>query len=170
MSTIARPSCCSPAGSIRRRRPPSRGPKDTALFALSVDYGQRHRFELEAAARGCRVAGRRAACDGVGRAGSVWRQRADRRHRRAAGPQRRRDVAGHSRSPMCRPATRCSSRWRWGMLKWWARPTCSSASTRSTTRAIPTAGRSSSPSSSSWPTWRRRRASKARCGSASTRR
>ena len=52
------------------------------------------------------------------------------------------------RSPMCRRATRSSSASRWGWPKRAARATCSSASTRSIIRAIPIAGRSSSPRSS----------------------
>ena len=43
--------CCFRAGSIRLRPRRLRELTVIQLFALSVDYGQRHRFELEAAAR-----------------------------------------------------------------------------------------------------------------------
>ena len=64
----------------------------------------------------------------------------------AEGP--RRSTATRSRPPTCRRATRCSCRWRSAGPRCSAPATSSSASTRSTTPAIPTAGRSSSPRSS----------------------
>ena len=85
------------------------------LYALSVDYGQRHKFELQAAARVARAMGVRRHVVLVGRPGPVRRQRPDRRDRRAQGPRRRARWSRRSRSPTSRPATRSSCRWPWAM-------------------------------------------------------
>ena len=100
---------------------------------------------------------RRPAHRPAARPARVRRLGADRRHRRAEGRRRRR----HSRSPTCPRATRSSSASRWAWPRRAARATSSSASTRSIIRAIPTAGPSSSPRSSSWRTSRPRPASRA---------
>ena len=117
-----------------------------SVLALTVDYNQRHRVELEGGA-GDRRRARRAAHRAAARPAGVRRVGADRRHRRAEG-RRRRGHSGHLCAgaqhdlpqPRARPAPRRA-----------ARATSSSASTRSIIRAIPIAGRSSSPSSRSWP-------------------
>ena len=119
------------------------------LYALSCDYGQRHRFELEAAG----AWPRRWGSSGMSRCRSIWRQfggsaltadiavpkdrtgRSDgRRHSGhvCAGPQHGAVVAGPG---VCRNGAR--------------RPTFLSASTRSTTAAIPTAA------ASIWPAFER---------------
>ena len=69
---------------------------------------------------------------------------------------------GHSGHLRARRATRSSSASRSAWPKRAARATSSSASTRSIIRAIPIAGRSSSPRSSGWPTSRPRPGSRAR--------
>ena len=137
-----------------------------APHALSFRYGQRHALELDAAA---------ARGEGTRRRGAR-----DRGHRPAA-------CSAARRSPPTSPSPRTAPRPRWrrnpGHLRpgpqhhlpvvrarpgrrCWARRTSSSASTRSTTAAIPTAARSTSRPSSRWPTWPPRRASRARQRSA----
>ncbi len=56
------------------------------MYALSFDYGQRHRVELEAAARVAEAVGVARPPDGQARSAGVRRVGSDRRHRRAEGP------------------------------------------------------------------------------------
>ena len=150
-------SSCFPADSIRPR-PAAIAERRVSFYALSVDYGQRHRLELEAARR-VAAAGHAAACDvsvdlgAIGGSGlpaeiDVPRDRAPRRWPRnsgdlCSGPQHGVPVAGLG---LCGGAA--------------GRPIFSWASTPSTTAAIPIAGRSSSRPSSGWPIWPPRPASK----------
>ena len=130
------------------------------LYALSVDYGQRHRFELAAARR---VARRWASAATSGPA-SIWRRFGGSALTGARVPKDR-DAGNGRRHPRhLRPARNTSScRWRWPMPKWWGRPTFSWASMPSITAAIPIAGPSTSPPSSGWPTWPPRPASRDAC-------
>ena len=150
------PSSFFPAGSIRWSAPVIAREPGYSVIALTIDYNQRHRVELEAARTiAAQLADRHIVLPLDLRAfgGSALTER----HRRAEGRRRARAFP----SPTSRRATRSSSASRSAWPKRAARATSSSASTRSTIRAIPTAGRSSSPSSSGWPTSRRRRASRA---------
>ena len=118
------------------------------LYALTVRYGQVHAREIEAARRVATALGVArhleldvdlAAFGGSALVGDgdIPKDRAARRRAR-------------SRPPTCRRATRCSCRWRWPGPKSSAPRRSSSASTRSTTPAIPTAGPSTSRRSSAW--------------------
>ncbi len=134
-----------------------------ALYALSVDYGQRHRFELEAARRVAQALGVRRHVETGVDLGLLRRQRPDGRHRGAQGPRSPADGRRHPRHLRPRAEHRLVVAGAWPMPRWSGRPTSSSASTPSTTAAIPIAGRSTSPPSSGWPTWPPRPASKAAC-------
>ena len=108
------------------------------LYALTIHYGQRHAREVEAARAVARALGveRHLELDG--------RPARDRRlvaHLGHAGAARSRSAARPTfRRPTCRRATRSFCRSRSAGPKCSARATSSSASTRSTIPAIPTAG------------------------------
>ena len=127
-----------------------------AVIALTVDYNQRHRVELEAArAIAAQLADRHVvlpldlrAFGGSALTGdiAVPKDGVERGH----SGDLRAGAQHHLPQPRARAWPRRA-----------ARATCSSASMRSIIRAIPIAGRSSSPSSSSSPTSRPRPASRA---------
>ena len=102
-------------------------------YALSFDYGQRHRVELEAAARVASSLGAAEHRVVLDRSARVRRIGADGRYRGAEDGRGRRAF----RSPTFPRAIRFSSRSRWLGPKCSRAPTSSSASTRSTTPAIP---------------------------------
>jgi 7-cyano-7-deazaguanine synthase len=118
------------------------------VHALSIRYGQRHHQEMAprhgvAAALGV---SRHLVLDldlsAIGGLGAHLRG-----DRRAQGPPM---DAADIPSPTCPPATPSSCRLRSAGPRCWAPPTSTSASTRSTTRVIPTAVPSSSARSSNW--------------------
>ena len=129
------------------------------LCALTIWYGQRHEREVESARAVARALGDRASSRAADRPARHRRIVADlgRERARATAICRRPTF----RPPTCRRATPSFCRWRSAGPKCSRRPTSSSASTRSTIRAIPTAGRSSSARSNRWRRWRRAPASKA---------
>ena len=122
------------------------------VLALTVDYNQRHRVEIEAARQDRRGA-RRPAHRPAARPSGVRRLGADQRYRGAEG-RRAAGNPGHLRpraqprlpQPRARPGRRRK-----------ARATSSSASTRSIIPAIRIAGPNSSPASSDWRGSRPRR-------------
>ncbi len=135
-------------------------------YALTVAYGQRHAVEIEAARRVAKAMGVarhvETTIDLRAFGGSALTADLDVPKDRRPRP----DGRAASRSPMSRRGTRSSSRSPWPGPRRWGRSTSSSASTASTTRAIPIAGPSSSAPSRRWPTWRPRPASRARATSA----
>jgi hypothetical protein len=131
-----------------------------ACYALSFDYGQRHKFELEAAARSRGAFRRRAASGHENRPRRVRRVGADGRYRRAQGAFA--EEMSHGIPITYVPARNTiflSFALAWAEVL--EAPTFSSASTRSITPAIPIAVRNTSRRTNAWPTWRRRPAWKA---------
>jgi len=123
------------------------------LYALSFSYGQRHVLELEAASRVAASIGvashRIAAIDLRVFGGSALTGDF------AVPKGRAMDEMSHGIPITYVPrATPFFFRSRWPGLRCWARATSSSASTRWTTRATPTAGRSLFRRLRRWPTWR----------------
>ena len=134
--------------------------------ALTIEYGQRHAVEIEAA-RGIARLRRRSARDPADRSAHLRRLRLD---QRIAGAQRSppEQISVEFPSPMCRPATRFFCRLPWPGRRCWGRKIFFLVSTLSTIPAIPTAGRSSSPPSRTWPIWRPRPAVEGREAAHST--
>ena len=141
------PSYCCPADWIPPPCSPWRVRSGFDCYALSVQYGQRHGAELDAA----RLRRRNLGCP-----------RASRHGRRSGGDRRlRADRHGHWRCPNRPPtafpsptfprAIPCSCRWRSAGPKWSAPTIFSWASMPSTIPAIRIAGRSSSRRSNIWP-------------------
>ena len=160
-------SYCSRAGWTRPPRWPSRRRRGFACHALSFDYGQRHRFELDGAARRGRGAGGGGAPDRpagpVGRRAALAHSALTDDIARAQGPPRRAG-RGHPRHLRAGPQHDLPGRGP-GLRRGDRRVRhLHRASTPSTTAAIPTAGRSSSRRSSGWPTWPRPPRSRARAG------
>ena len=158
-------SSSSPAAWIRWSPPALAREAGFRLLALTVDYNQRHRIELEAAAR---IAAALGAERHIVLPLDLSRFGGSALTADIAVPERRAS-ATTSRSPTCPRATPSSSRSAWAGPRRRARATSSSASTRSIIRAIPIAGPTSSPPSRRWPTSPPRRASRA-SASRSTRR
>ena len=129
-----------------RASSPTRSPSTTASGTASSSMrpagGARHR--------------RRQTRRGHDRPARSSAGRADRRHRRPQGPRESTRWPRTFRSPTCRRATRSSSRYALAWAEVLECATSSSASTPSTTAAIPIAGRSTSRRSSAWPTWPRK--------------
>ena len=113
-------------------------------YALTVLYGQRHAVERDAARRVAKALGVARHVEQEVDLRAVRRERPGRRRRRAQGPRRPRRWPTGSRSPTSRRGTRSSSPWPWPGPRRWGRSTSSSASIAWTTRAIPTAGPSTS--------------------------
>ena len=130
-------------------------------YALSFSYGQRHAWELEAAKRVAASIGVAQHRIAAYRSSRLRRLRAHRRHRRSQRPRCLKRCPTAFPSPMCPRATPSFFPLRWPGPRCWARATFFSASTRSTTPAIPIAAPNSSRPLKRWRTSPPKLASKA---------